>query len=112
MFYTFYQNGYGGRYFVDEEFGVGGFVIIEADSAADASLEFQMLPGCLMYFCGGCDGEDCKCCGYRVPVAFGGVVCDGVLVLGSTFLLRDERESFPGFVHYCDGCVVMVDRVG
>lgn len=62
MFYTFSQNHSGGV--LDENFekGTAEYVIIEAESAADANRKAECIG---IYFGGVACGIDCECCGDR-----------------------------------------------
>jgi len=59
MWYTFNQNNSGGSFDYDKDRGITHFVVIEADSAAEANDRAERIG---LYF----DGSgDCPCCGNR-----------------------------------------------
>jgi hypothetical protein len=59
MFYTFTQNNSGGSFIDEPKQGIGMYVIVEANSEAEATAKAESIG---LYF----DGEgDCSCCGDR-----------------------------------------------
>jgi hypothetical protein len=110
MFYDYRQNNSGGYFDVSPKRGIGHYVIIEADSPADADMRAEAIG---LYFDGCDDDIDCNCCGDRWGRTWG----DGneVPSIYSTPLKRNkrgfyiEKESFYnekdsscGYVHYKD----------
>lgn len=104
MFYTFSQNNSGGSFEVDDLYGIGHTVIVEADSADEANTLAEQIG---LYF----DGNgDCECCGYRwsdfwsdeegdeVPSYYGKPILE--YVCKWNFMFEDVL-----FVHYKSGQV-------
>ena len=105
MFYTYNQNNSGGSFDFNESRGITHFVIVEADSAADADRRAEDIG---LYF-DGCDsGIDCDCCGDRWYTQWKDEGTDTPEIYGKPF-----TEGFGDFtwmdkgkevcVHYADG---------
>jgi hypothetical protein len=115
MFYEFRQNNTGGNFVIDDTRGIGVWVIVEADSVADAAYRAERVG---LYW-DGCDtGQDCSCCGDRwyLPRQDDGKEVPSTYGRPIQWALREEPESgYPemhynldgpdGFVHYLDGRV-------
>ena len=104
-FYHLLQNNSGGGFDFDEATGITHHVVIEADSAEEATERAEGI-GC--YWNGVAKGEDCDCCGDRwhepcgydareFPHIFGEPL--GTATRNSKWM-KDGRETA---VHYKDG---------
>lgn len=109
-FFTFSQNNSFGRFEVNEEKGVGHYIIIEARDAEAANKKALALG---LYFNGVAEGEDCGCCGDRwcetnnfestnYPSIYGRDVSSGIYK--ATFLPFAEKA----YIHYLDSRIVEV----
>lgn len=101
MFYTFNQNNSGGRFTYDAIRGITHYVIVEADSKAEAVNYAESIG---LYFDG---AGDCECCGDRwhEPYDEGSetpVVYDKPV---ETYNFQQYKwiEGPECFVHYKDG---------
>lgn len=100
-FYTFGQNNSGGSFLSDHAVGVSKYVIVEADSSAEANERAESIG---LYFDGTDGGPDCPCCGdrwYRVGPNEGE---DAPMIYGKGVRLRDgdpiaEVGCYEGYVH-------------
>jgi len=111
MFYTYRQNNSGGSFVYDEERSLAQYVIVEADSIAEANERAEMLG---IYFDGVDDGYDCECCGDRwyradtydeseTPTIYGQPVEE---YLGTRYakMFQEEGQHLV-FLHYKSGNV-------
>ena len=111
MFYTFSQNNSGGVFDFDAKRGIGQYVIVEADTPADANYRAEQIG---LYF-NGCDddGPDCPCCGDRWSEMYRGEKGDEVPSIYGTPITEPMRvfirwapDGEPeGYVHFADGRV-------
>ena len=110
-FYTYNQNNSGGgNWDFDPDAGISAFVIVEANTPADADHKAESIG---LYF-DGCDsGRDCDCCGDRWYRAWSDGDAIPTVYGKDVFTASGERcvfaHYFPDdpqvFVHYADGTV-------
>lgn len=109
MFYDFRQNNSGGRFLFDKGRGIGCYVIIEAESAADANDRAERIG---LYFDGVDNEIDCECCGDRWSRSWRDETGDKVPSRYGTALPTERPKNeieWTGkgeptvFIHYLDG---------
>jgi len=112
MFYTFKQNNSGGHFSFDEEDGITHYVIVEADSNAEAIRKAIDIG---IYFNGVEDGADCGCCGDRWCDYVEGEAYPSIYGRDATttpikdlFLMRWMDVGKEACIHYKDGRKVWV----
>ena len=108
MFYAFDQNNSGGIFSFDEDLGITHWVIIEADSEAEAISRAEHIG---LYFNGCSSGMDCPCCGDRWSASYikgsDQPEVDGRILTESTF--KEHKfgawmdEGKEACVHFKDG---------
>lgn len=103
-FYTFVQNNSGGSFAINDDKGIGKYVIIEAESYIEANRRAEEIG---LYFDG--DG-DCPCCGDRWSEQYDESDADDVPSVYGTPLADVERwpAGTSAFIHYCDGRIESV----
>lgn len=112
MFYTYNQNNSGGSFDFQKD-AISHYVIIEADSAAEADFRAVQVG---VYFD---SSMDCPCCGDRwseawsddgtaTPQVYGKDVSSGVIEKGQ-FGMKWMGDNPEGYIHYKDGRVQEID---
>ena len=104
-FYTFAQNNSGGSFDIDEEKGLGHYVIIEAISAEEANCKAETIG---IYF----DGEsDCECCGNRWHPVDESAANEIPSVYGQFVFEYEDSWTIPSFIHYTNGTIIEFGRL-
>jgi hypothetical protein len=109
MFYTFNQNNTGGSFNYDEREGISHYVIVEAETPADANDRARDIG---LYFDGVEAYWDCSCCGDRwyrassydesaTPEVYGE---PAETFTGGSYGMK-WMKGYEGFIHYADGRV-------
>ena len=95
MFYLYFQNNSGGYYVTNAEFGIGEFIIIEANSENDADDKLFDITSNKDEFV-----SYCECCGFRWSYD-----CEDSSSDWRNFLSRSFVRSSEGYVHYLNGSI-------
>ena len=113
-FWTFRQNNSGGSFDFNKERGISVEVIIEANTADEASARAQDIG---LYFDGCANGQDCPCCGdrwydstsydkgdpapshYNTPIILN-------QPMPKTDFGHKWMDGAEGYIHYLDGRIV------
>lgn len=109
MFYQFRQNNSGGSFDFDAGRGISVYVVIEADSAADANLRAELIG---IYFDDNYD-IDCECCGARWTEIWRDEAGDELPTVYSEVIDGGWKPTFgkwmgdnpEGYIHYKNGLV-------